>query len=386
LLTGARAPVTLELARLFKQAGYTVFVADSLPWTMCHGSTAVTKVFRVPAPAYQPVEFINRLIEIIRQNQIELLIPTCEEIYFVAMGHKKLEACCRVFAPDIQTLLHLHNKWLFIQQARNLGLTVPVTRLITDIAQVATQPPTGAVVLKPAFSRFAARVIIQPQNPLETLAGIGVSTRQPWVIQQFVTGRQLCTYSVACQGTLTAHSCYPTTYTAGQGASIVFTPVDHPATLNWVQSFVSRTQFSGQIAFDFIESAEGQVWAIECNPRTTSGIHLFAGMASLTDAFTTPNSSLQTPASGSSKLITSAMLLYALRRVRSITTLKSWWHSVRTGQDVIFRATDPAPALVSQWLMVGQLFALSLRLGVSLPEASTADIEWNGEAVLELTG
>jgi hypothetical protein len=91
----------------------------------------------------------------------------------------------------------------------------------------------------------------------------------------------------------------------------LFSPLsDHPATLNWVQSFVSRTQFSGQIAFDFIESAEGQVWAIECNPRTTSGIHLFADMPGITSAFTDPSVPLQTPISDSPKLITAAMLLY----------------------------------------------------------------------------
>jgi hypothetical protein len=36
--------------------------------------------------------------------------------------------------------------------------------------------------------------------------------------------------------------------------------------------------------------------------------------------------------------------------------------------------------------MVAHLFFRGLRLGLTLPEASTEDIEWNGETVPSLTG
>lgn len=43
---------------------------------------------------------------------------------------------------------------------------------------------------------------------------------------------------------------------------------------------------SGMFGFDFIEEANGTTYVIECNPRATSGIHLFGNKApEVTNAF-----------------------------------------------------------------------------------------------------
>ena len=76
LLTGGRAPVTLELARLFSGAGHRVFVADSLPHHLCSYSRSVFKNFLVPPPRFDPTGFIDALVDIIETEKIDLLIPT----------------------------------------------------------------------------------------------------------------------------------------------------------------------------------------------------------------------------------------------------------------------------------------------------------------------
>jgi short-subunit dehydrogenase involved in D-alanine esterification of teichoic acids len=50
LLTGGRAPVTLDLARAFHRAGHTVFMAESLRGHLSQPSNAVKAHFVVPAP------------------------------------------------------------------------------------------------------------------------------------------------------------------------------------------------------------------------------------------------------------------------------------------------------------------------------------------------
>ena len=51
LLTGGRAPATLELARAFHRAGHTVFMAESLRGHLSQPSNAITKQFCCPAAA-----------------------------------------------------------------------------------------------------------------------------------------------------------------------------------------------------------------------------------------------------------------------------------------------------------------------------------------------
>src|SRR5579862_3436967 len=94
LLTGGRAPVTLDLARKFARAGYCVSVAESSPVHLCRYSNSVRNCYDVPPPNTEPAAFIAALIEIIREEQIDLLIPTCEEVFFVAQGLERLSEYC----------------------------------------------------------------------------------------------------------------------------------------------------------------------------------------------------------------------------------------------------------------------------------------------------
>ena len=49
LLTGARAPITLEMARSFAKQGHKVIVCDSSRLTIARWSNTVTKYYTIPA-------------------------------------------------------------------------------------------------------------------------------------------------------------------------------------------------------------------------------------------------------------------------------------------------------------------------------------------------
>jgi predicted ATP-grasp superfamily ATP-dependent carboligase len=379
LITGGRAPAALELARVFGAAGHTVFMAESVPFPLARMTRAIRRSFRVPAPNADPAGFLRALLDIVRAERIDLLVPTCEELFYVARGHAALAAECAVLAEPLERLRPLHNKWLFAQRARSYGLTVPRTQLLQSTADLrvalAADPD---VVLKAVYSRFAARTLLPPHSA-RALARVRPTAAAPWVAQAYVRGRQVCTYSLAHQGRVIAHTAYPAEITAGQGATIVFRHIEHPAALDWVQAFVARAQFSGQIAFDFIETEAGDLLALECNPRATSGVHLLASNPGFARAFFEPGDELITPRDGRPTMLASAMWLYALPAVRSWAGLRQWARTLAGARDVLWRADDPWPALL-QWLGVGHFLAWSVRHRISALEASTYDIEWNGAA------
>jgi hypothetical protein len=57
--------------------------------------------------------------------------------------------------------------------------------------------------------------------------------------------------------------------------------------------------------------------------------------------------------------------------------VKKWWTAFRSSRDVIFRGDDPLPALL-QFRSIFHYLQLARRENISLLEASTFDIEWNG--------
>jgi hypothetical protein len=382
LLTGGRAPATLELARLLHKAGHSVFIAESVKHHLTHASRAITRNYLVPPPRFDPEGYVAALMHIIEQEHIDLLVPTCEEVFYVSWGYERLAAQCQVFVEPLSKLQPLHSKWEFVQRAQQYGLNVPRTTLLNgeaDLRRALLNPP---LVLKPVFSRFAAKTIFwRSQRP--TPPPIAPTPQTPWVAQQFIAGQQICTYSLVHAGRLAAHAAYPTEFTAGQGATILFRPIAHPAARGWVQTFVERENFTGQIAFDFIETPTGELFALECNPRATSGLHLLRDNPRLAEAFWDIAPKMIEPPAGSSAMLATAMLLYALPSALrgSWARLQQWAAAFVSSRDVIFDGDDLWPTLF-QFIGLATFIWRGWRNHLSPLEASTWDIEWNGEAIL----
>ncbi len=384
LLTGGRAPATLDLARQFAQRGHSVFVAESVPQHLCRYSRSVQKSYLVPHPNAAPEAFADALLQIIQQEHIDLLIPTCEEIFFVAQMRDRLQQACRVFVASHEQMRHLHSKWEFIERARQYGLTVPETHLLTSRA--ALQHLSSSVrfpcILKPVFSRFATKVaLIEHGEQLEhTLAALEISASYPWVMQEYLVGQAYCSYSLAHAGQLAAHAVYAVNFTAGRGACIDFAPVEQRAIDAWVTHFLHEEQFSGQIAFDFIVTPDGTVFPLECNPRATSGVHLFTPRDALPDAFFPAYlqcGHVLRPQATTYAMLGVPMLLYGLPSVRSWARLRDWGHVMTRAHDVIFAPRDLGPLLAAPRI-IWYNWRESRRLHLSLLAFSTYDIEWNG--------
>ena len=377
LVTGGRAPVALELARLFARAGHRVLVAESIPIHLCRYSRMVAKNYQVPPPNQEPRAYIDALIRIVQSEHVDLLVPTCEEIFFIAQGLESLQAYCSVFVAPIEQMQHMHNKWTIHQSVRESDLPAPTTHLLRSQADLRSylaqqQQSFTPFVLKPAYSRFATQVyIIDEQRQIAHLATAlldpTISASSPWLAQEKIVGQAFCSYSIAHQGKL--------------NACIHFQAVVQPDIDRWVCHFLRHIQFSGQIAFDFIVAADNTVYALECNPRATSGVHLFRPSDGLQQAFLYPaqQQAVIRPQAGAQAMIAIAMLLYAPPVIfRSWSRLRQWFDAITHAHDVIFAWDDACPFL-AQPLILCYNWRSSRQHRRSMLANSTYDIEWNGQ-------
>jgi len=400
LLTGGRSPAALELARLFRAAGHRVYAAESAPYHLCRVSRSVERSFHVPPPSENSEKYAAELCAIAEQHRIDALIPTCEEIFHISRELDRFEGVCRVLAAPLAELDSLHHKGKFIETAERLGLPVPNTVTLDTPdgwLQLLDSPRFAeGIALKPAYSRFASRTLLLDlrRTPLpdfrrkeisRKLAETGVSDRRPWIAQELLRGEEWCTYSVAHEGRIAAHAAYRSRYRAGRGASIHYEPADQPQMFDWVRRFVAGSGFTGQIAFDFMVSPEGAVLPMECNPRATSGVHLFGSDGRLAEALLCPSALLAagriaSPAAQSRRgaMLSAAMLSYGLVQAVRERTLGEWLRAWRSSRDVVYRREDPKP-FAEQFRLLAWTRRTAARHGLTLQEASTSDIEWNGE-------
>ncbi len=363
LLTGARAPATLELARLGARAGFEVHVADTGAWHICRGSRLIAASHTLPAPRDGHTAYATALNRLTRRHRFDVIVPTCEEVFHLAAIRDQLDI--PVACEPRARLAPLHDKWRFVESCTAAGLHPPRSHLF-DRTNDLRSLQAGPYILKPRFSRFATRVRTWQSN--EALPPIPDSEASQWMAQEFLAGAALCTWSSARHGRLLAHTTYAVDETAGpRGAAIAFRSVRHMAVRQWVEKFVAFHGLSGQFAFDFIDGAKG-VRAIECNPRLTSGIHCFRAVPAVAATVFAPEGvSLDAPLEPAEGL-----------RFRSRLALLTYGKPRYAGHGLLDDAEDPWPRRL-QALSWADLLARSL-IAMSDPRRlSTSDIEWNGE-------
>ena len=214
-------------------------------------------------------------------------------------------------------------------------------------------------------------------RPSKKAAGsIQPTIQQPWVAQQYIAGKEYCTYSIAIDGQLRAHACYQTPYRAGKGAGIYFKPVLSETIKNIVSDFIKAISYTGQICFDFIENDAGQIYVIECNPRSSSGIHCLAAQENFIDCFEVDSSTLHEPKETIPKMLRSAMLMHSYRY--------NWmkcYKAIKEAEDVIAHSIDTNVSK-NLWRSVVEIAIICIKQRKGMNVVSTQDIEWNGEDIL----
>lgn len=366
LISGGKMTKALQLARSFHAAGHRVILVESSKyrWTGHRFSNAVDRFYTVPKP--QDPEYANALLDIVRREGVDVYVPVCSPAASIydAAAKPVLAPYCDVIHPDHVTVGMLDDKAAFAEAAAELGLPVPDTHRLTDPKQV----------LEPALREKTPYILKSiPYDPVNRLdltklplateqatltfaAGKPISADRPWILQEYVAGQEYCTHATARHGRLQLYCCC-----TSSAFQLNYESVDHPAIERWVRTFVEAHELTGQVSFDFIEDAVGQVFAIECNPRTHSAITMFYNHLGVADAYLEDDVPLVRP-------LTSSRPTYWLynelwRIVSSPATATQRLRVILRGKDAIFSVEDPLPFLAVHHLQIPMLLLHNLRRG-----------------------
>ena len=217
-------------------------------------------------------------------------------------------------------------------------------------------------------------MLIRPSRT--AVEGLCPTAADPWVAQAYLPGEEISAYAVAVDGRLVAFQSYKPTYRVGQGAGVAFAPVDVPIARQFVDGLVARLNWTGQISFDFRRDAQGELHVIECNPRTTSGVHYFGPADGLDQAIIEGRA---VHASSTAPMtLPLAMLAYGLPHAIRNRGFVQWRRDFACMQDISAWPGDRG-LLLSQLRALGEIAVRALRNGTGLVEASVRDIEWDGE-------
>ena len=380
LITGARAPVALHFARLLTNAGHRVILADSQLFPMARGTKFKHKYFRLPKPV-ACLETFGRAVEaIVQAENCDVVLPTCEEIFYLAAWRDLHNGKIPLLAPEFSKLALVHNKADFARSTIGHAAASAETILIenkNDIADFAQDPEI--YVFKPVWSRFASHILICPSR--KEVSTLAPSIAAPWIAQKYLPGEELCSWAWVQHGEVKAFSAYRPLQRAGRGAAIAFEPVKAAEIESFVASYCKQLNWHGQIAFDFRRDADRHLHVLECNPRATSGAHFFGPHSNLAAALL--EGATAKPDIDSPMGLPLAMLFYGLPQALKSggpKSLSNWRREFAKLQDISTWPGD-RPLWSMQLLSLLEIASSALLKNVALTTAATSDIAWNGAAL-----
>ena len=363
LISGGKMTKALQLARSFHAAGHRVIMVESGKyWLTGHRfSRAVDRFVTVPKP--QSPDYAQALLDIVRAEGVDVYVPVCSPAssYYDALAKTVLSEYCEVIHEDPDMIKSLDDKYAFSVMATALDLMVPDSHRISTPEQVLDFDfaSTDAYILKSIpydpLHRLDLTTLPRPEAG-DTATFVGskpISNDAPWIMQALVRGQEYCTHSTVRDGQVQVYCCCESS-----AFQINYEMVDKPEIEAWVRGFVEPLKLTGQVSFDFIQAEDGQLYAIECNPRTHSAITMFYNHPDLARAYLEDGVSTITP------LPTSRPTYWIYheiwRLVTEPTNVISRLRTIRRGKDAIFDWDDPLPFLMVHhaqipWLLLKNL-------------------------------
>lgn len=374
LIGGGKMTKTLQLARSFRAAGHRVILFDIHKYWLSgyRFSNAVAGFYTVPDPHKDKEGYTQALRALAKKENIDFFVPVgiFAFSYFDSKRKPVLSGCCECFHFDADTMKMLDDKFAFAEKARSLSLSVPKTFLITDSEQVLKfdfANEKRKYILKSIVYDSVLRLDLTklPMESLEQMAvhvrSMPISKDNPWILQEFISGKEYCTHSTVRNGELMVHCCCESS-----AFQVNYENVDKPEIKQWVSQFVKELQLTGQISFDFIQAEDGTVYAIECNPRTHSAITMFYNHPGLADAYLSaePQNFASLPLEPLPDSKPTYWLyheVWRLNEIRSLKQLQTWFKNIGRGKDAIFDVNDPLPFLMVHHWQIPLLLLDNLR-------------------------
>ena len=371
MLSGGKMTKSLQLARLFHLDGYRVVLCEGRKYRFSghRFSSAVDAFHTLPEPGSK--HYAKELARIATAERADFYVPVCspESSVYDALAKGALPSSCKVIHPDPKTLRQLDDKFAFARLAESLKLRAPKSFKITDPQQVLSfdfSQHNRPFILKSIRYDAMRRLdlthlpLASPEETAAFVTQLPISPDNPWVLQEYIDGTEYCTHSTIRDGQVRLHCCCESS-----AFQVNYHHVDQPEISEWIHVLASATRVTGQLSFDFIRAADdGEIYAIECNPRTHSAITTFHDHPGVAEAYlgVDPRRDPIEPLATSRPTHWTYHELWRLLKTfgkprRFLTELKG----LLSGKDAIFDPLDPLPFLLVHHLQIPSLLLRDLR-------------------------
>jgi len=156
LITDAGRGSAIAIIRSLGRRGWRVIAADTSPRSLGFRSRYAAQTLVYPAPEEAPREMVAALKAAAKAEGVDLIIPVTDAVLLpLSEARGEFDGLCAIAMPTPEQLAIVTNKLKTIDLAQELGVPVPLTRVVESANEALALPITDwPVVLKPQASRL----------------------------------------------------------------------------------------------------------------------------------------------------------------------------------------------------------------------------------------
>ena len=288
LLLDADQRSALATVRSLGRHGVQVLTGDVSFATLAGSSKFSVSAVTYPDPGDAPAAFVDAIINIIKLNDITVIMPMTDVTTMLLIHHRAALAPAKLGCASVDSYETLTDKINLMQLASELGIAVPKARVANSAAEVlhiARELPFP-LVLKPARSRYMSdgkvhSTRVRIANDLEEL--LAILSESPWLehipalVQQYVAGYGAGVFALSSDSGAVAWFAHRRLRekppTGGVSVLCESVPVD-AAMQRHAQYLLTAARWVGPAMIEFRVGNDGVPYLMEVNGRFWGSLQL----------------------------------------------------------------------------------------------------------------
>ncbi len=239
----------------------------------------VDKTYRIPYPSEGSDFLVNRVLEINKIENIDVLIPNfdSELIAFMKAEKQLKEAGISTFLPELKQFTE-REKTNLPEFGKKYNVEVPFSKSVTsinDFEELGSEFEYP-VVIKGKF--YDAYIVHNRDQAVAAFAKVSAKWGLPLIVQEYIVGTEVNVVALGDgRGNTIGAVPMRKQYITDKGKAWAGVTLDDTKMLNLTDRLISETKWKGGMELELIRSEKNELFLIEINPRIPAWVYLAVG-------------------------------------------------------------------------------------------------------------
>ena len=242
-------------------------------------SELVDKTYMIPYPSKGKEALYDRLMEIHKKENIDVIIPNfdAELFSFIKLENQLNKVGIKTFLPTLEQFEERHKSNL-PAYGKKYGVDIPQGTEVFSIADLnnALKSMEYPVMVKGKY--YDAYKAYSEEQAVAYFHKMSAKWGLPVILQEFIDGTEVNVIALGDgKGNLTAAVPMRKQYITDKGKAWGGITIEDQSLLDLAHKIVSQSKWRGGMELELIRSANGKLYILEINPRIPAWVYLAVG-------------------------------------------------------------------------------------------------------------